>query len=74
MNKKEVLPAIAHSQAVTAPAIEMTPAQIELAKRTVMPAGSTDDELQLAVYVQNQTGLNLLTRQLYPIKVGIGKD
>jgi len=61
-----------HAPVAVAPVMEMTKDQIDLVKRTIMPPDSSDDELQLALYVQNQTGLNMLTRQLYPIKVGDG--
>ena len=47
---------------------ELTEEQIALVKRTIMPEGSTDDELALFIQVANRTGLDPFARLIYCTK------
>lgn len=48
-----------------APLIKFSAKDIDLIKRTQMPTGGTDDDLQLLLYFAEKTSLNPLLRQVY---------
>ncbi len=48
--------------------IQFTEKDIDLIRRTKMPEGSTEDDVQLLLYYARKTGLNPLLNQVYPSK------
>lgn len=48
--------------------IQFTEKDIDLIRRTKMPEGSSEDDLQLLLYYARKTGLNPLLNQVYPSK------
>lgn len=70
--KKEVETKVtkkALAKSVTQRGLNLTPAQVELVKRTVAK-DATDDELGLFLYQAKRTGLDPLTRQIHFVKRG----
>jgi phage recombination protein Bet len=45
-----------------------TRTQVDLVKRTLMPRGSTDDELHLFLYTANRMGLDPFVKQIRPLR------